>query len=92
MPASVPIELSPLGAHAGPSTTSLPPAYTATSESDASPTASSSFPPPPRRDVPPGGLGRGYRTAEEQAKAKVRPPREDAFDAASIYGLVVAGW
>ncbi|CAK9779852.1 hypothetical protein CC85DRAFT_303019 [Cutaneotrichosporon oleaginosum] len=47
-----------------------------------------SFPPPPRRDAP---LSRGYREAEERARAQASPA-EGAMDATSYYGLAAASW
>ncbi|GMK56876.1 hypothetical protein CspeluHIS016_0307160 [Cutaneotrichosporon spelunceum] len=52
--------------------------------------SSSSYPPPPRREAP-GTLGRGYREAEERAKAHASPA-EGALDATSYYGMAAAAW
>lgn len=43
------------------------------------------------REPEPGSLGRNYRSAEERAKAVVRP-QEGAPDAAAVYGMYAAGW
>jgi hypothetical protein len=78
------VELKPMGRHAGPSTTSLPPPYTDDNKGASSPSA-------PPRDSAPGTLGSGYRTAAERARLEARHT-EDGMDAVSVYGLVVAGW
>ncbi|BEI82824.1 hypothetical protein CcaverHIS002_0306920 [Cutaneotrichosporon cavernicola] len=48
------------------------------------------YPPPPRREAP-GSLGRGYREAEDRAKAQASPS-EGAMDNTSYYGMAAASW
>ncbi len=48
------------------------------------------FPPPPRREAP-GMLGKGYREAEERARAQASPA-EGAMDNTSYYGMAAAAW
>lgn len=74
----VPIELQPLGTSPGGGAAHSQGAHGA------------HFPPPPRREAP-SSLSKGYREAEERAKASMNPV-EGAMDTTSYYGLAAAGW